>query len=115
MLQILDFTVISVVLFGDPVQSIDTRGASFQTFFQMRAGSDVLIPWPKKSNASLAQQFLNVEPLSTLTFSCSHLASPSLCHTLDRAWWACPTLANLLAVPGVRSSWPSWVVFLFRL
>ena len=59
---ILGPTVIDIVLFGDPVQSIDARVAAF------RAKSHVLIAWPVKLDAGLAQHFLNIEASSTLRF-----------------------------------------------
>ena len=90
-------TVIDVVLFGNTIQSIDPRIPSFQSFFQSRPGSHVLITGPVKFDPRFVQEALEVETSSALCFF-DPLAAPrfSPSHSPRVLWMVCPTLPNLL-------------------
>ena len=81
-----------VVLFGDPVQSLDARVAAFQSFFQFGAETHLLIAGSMKLDAGLAQQFLNIEPSSALMSSLGFTSWS--CHNSVSSWWDCPTPPN---------------------
>ena len=70
-LQILGFGIIDIVLFGNPVKTIDPGISSRQPFLQMGSRSHVLIPRPMKLDTSLSQPLLNVETQSPLFLSSS--------------------------------------------
>ena len=107
-------TVIDVVLFGNTIQSIDARIPSFQSFFQSRPGSHVLITGPVKFDPRLVQEALKVETSSAL-FDPLAASRFSPCHSPRVLWTVCPTLPNLLVTFEGQSSWPwgtsSWLSF----
>ena len=75
-LQIIGLGIINVMLFGNPVQTVDPGISSFQTFLQLDPRSHVLIPRPMKLDASLSQPLLNVESQTPLLPSPSRLGFP---------------------------------------
>ena len=52
------------MLFGNAVQPVDAGIPALQTFLQMGARPNVLVPRPMKFDACLGQPFLDVQSLS---------------------------------------------------
>ena len=96
--------IVNVVLFGNLVQTVDAGIPTFQTFGQMRPGTHVLIPWPMKFLARLAQQFLNVQTLASLdvssSFSTHHLNNRCRLN-YDATFYPRPNLPNRVRVSDV--------------
>ena len=106
-------TVIDVVLFGNSIQSIDARITSFQSFFQSRPRSHVLITGPVKFDPRLVSEVSKVQSPTALLFLDPLAAtrfSPS--HTSILIWKVCPTLPNLVTFER-QSSWPWGISSLF--
>ena len=59
--QVLGFIIVDVMGFGNPVQPVDAGIPTGQSFFQMGAGSHVLIAGPMKFNARLVEEVLHIE------------------------------------------------------
>ena len=107
-LQILGFTVIDVVLFGDAAQAIDPEIPARQSFLQFGPWTHVLVTRSVNFDAGLAQPFLNVESIPALT-SPSPLRVSSPCHNSVSSGGARPNLPHLLVISGARFFWLSWV------
>ena len=59
--QILGFIIVHVMCFGNPVQPVDAGIPTGQSFFQMGAGSHILIAGPMKFNARLVEEVLHIK------------------------------------------------------
>ena len=59
--QILGFIIINVMGFSNPVQPVDAGIPTGQSFFQMGAGSHVLVAGPMKFNVCLVEEVLYIE------------------------------------------------------
>ena len=59
--QILGITIVNVMRFGNPVQPVDAGISTGQSFFQMGAGSHILIAGPMKFNTRLVEEVLHIE------------------------------------------------------
>ena len=59
--QILGFIIVYVMRFSNPVQPVDAGIPTGQSFFQMGAGSHILIAGPMKFNTRLVEEVLHIK------------------------------------------------------